>query len=88
MPTPVLDNKKALKRNLQISEAQDLKVQDTQDSEFKDDPEKKSTSDGESVDRFDAQNLFIGYCGCNFWDISVSPNNTNPYGAKLSKGSL
>lgn len=84
MPTPVPDKVKSLLSNLQNPEAQDFKTLD-------DNAEKKNTLDGESMNRFDAQNLFFGFCGCNFWEIFVSPNNINLYGAKnlkvLSDGS-
>lgn len=87
MPTPVPDKVKSLLSNLENPEAQDFKTLATQD----DNAEKKNTLDGESMNRFDEQNLFFGFCGCNFWEIFVSPNNLNLYRAKnlkvLSDGS-
>lgn len=80
MPIPVPDKVKSLLSNLQCPEAQEFKTLATQDGNA----EKKNTLDGESVNRFDAQNLFLGFCGCSFWEIFISPNNKSLW-SKISK---
>lgn len=74
MSAPVLDNLKAPDTKLQETKSQELNTQDNKSKG--DNPEKKNTSDLESVDRFDRENLLCAISGYTFWDSLNQNTNT------------
>lgn len=68
MPTSLSDNVKTKDTKLQRLNPEDVKARDTESKD--NNAEQKNTSDLQSENRFDTQNLFGAYSGCNFWGPS------------------